>query len=149
MGGLGSQAGECLGSGNVSRTSGIANPVRLVALALMSVFGLGGCATSLDSPAARSLCIEKKGSCSKSECTAARGTWMVAGLYGIHMCSIATTDAGKTCVNSSDCESRCVARGGMKTGERGAGVCHGSLTNNFGCSAPVENEIVGAWLCTD
>lgn len=82
------------------------------------------------------------------ECATEGGIWRRAGRAGIYQCELRMSDAGKSCTDSTQCQSSCVAVDGATRGSKGTGQCYSSNII-FGCRAYVSNGIVGATLCID
>lgn len=92
-----------------------------------------------------------------ASCTAQGGTWGPIGLSPEYVCVLPTTDSGKTCFDSSECQGACVAELNSLEYEilskyhipiRTNGKCTSS-TSGVGCNAYVENGLVTGVLCVD
>ena len=89
----------------------------------------------------------------KAECLAQKGKW---GWQGIPhqeepddfqgMCIRATTDAGKSCSNSAECQGLCIAT--ATSAKSGRGVCAQS-NFNAGCRSTVERGVASPVVCVD
>lgn len=71
-------------------------------------------------------------------CTKAGGHWGPMGLFQNVGCDIKTSDAGKACSDSSQCQATCLGPNGSLAGERVTGVCSAYVAN-FGNVTTVEN----------
>lgn len=64
--------------------------------------------------------------------------------YPCYFCNNATSDAGKECTDSSQCESYCQAPEDTTMDENTTGTCYNSLTAD--CMKEVKNGITqGTW----
>lgn len=69
----------------------------------------------------------------EADCIARGGEWIFAGPQNVvKYCALSTNDAGKSCTNSSQCQSECVEK---DTGN----VCAGAFT---GCFEPTGRGTV-------
>lgn len=95
----------------------------------------------------------------EEECLAKGGTWKARGIFPNEICDLPTTDGGKECSSSNDCEGRCLAAdltedqrralmGGEKFDAKVRGECTYSL-RTFGCVGFVEGGKVDQFLCLD
>jgi hypothetical protein len=93
----------------------------------------------------------------KTSCEAQGGNWGPIGLSPQEVCVLPTTDAGKSCSDSSECQAACVAE--LTEGQRAAlllnhtpvrttGRCTAWKTS-VGCNAYVENGVVNGIMCVD
>jgi hypothetical protein len=71
-------------------------------------------------------------------CTSAGGHWGPMGFFRNVGCDIKTTDAGKSCSDSSQCRASCLGPKGALAGSAVAGSCSAYLAN-FGNVVTVEN----------
>jgi len=80
----------------------------------------------------------------KETCEALEGNWSRRGLGGLLSCSLPTSDAGKVCRNSFECQSYCIAD------ERWAneGKCYHETATVGRCLYYVNKGIVSS-VCTD
>ena len=92
---------------------------------------------------------------SKETCEAAGGVWGRVGLSLNEKCNLPTSDAGKECSSSSDCQGSCIAELSQEEWDRAAkGIVY---TNGkcsawkivVGCRAFVEGGKVEGILCID
>lgn len=87
----------------------------------------------------------------RSECHAAGGEVMKAGMLGWENCIQPMPDAGQACSSQSDCIDRCMIPLGEESaefGEPATGQC--SVNDSpFGCYQTVENGIATPVLCVD
>lgn len=62
----------------------------------------------------------------KQECEAAGGLWGIWSnmANAVESCNQATSDAGRECTDSSQCESYCQAKKGSKIGSEDTGLCY-------------------------
>ena len=89
----------------------------------------------------------------QSTCEGKGGEWLDLGPK--QTCNFPTTDAGKICLNSDDCEGDCIVE---LTSEEEANLINGPIekegqcsekTINLGCFAFVEDGQVSGILCQD
>jgi len=94
----------------------------------------------------------------QEECLAKGGTWKPVGIFPSPICNLPTTDGGKECTSSNDCEGSCLAvltqdeRSTLMKGEKMDKEVEGQCTSwvrNFGCIGFVENSRVDKFLCLD
>jgi len=71
-------------------------------------------------------------------CVSAGGRWGPMGVFRNVGCDIKTTDAGKTCSDSSQCQASCLGPKGSKAGDHVVGSCSAYVAN-FGNVVTVEN----------
>ena len=77
----------------------------------------------------------------EATCVARGGSWSQVGLPGSPpTCDLPTTDAGRACSDSIDCEGECLAQGK-------AGICSANV-REFGCHSVFSYGSVGT-LCRD
>jgi hypothetical protein len=86
---------------------------------------------------------------SPEACAVLSGRWAQLGMADVKQCEVPTHDGGKSCKDSSDCESYCVAPRGSETGERTNGECAGSFRSLGFCRAMVCNGRAAVTVCTD
>ena len=72
--------------------------------------------------------IENLKSQSQSQCENLRGKWFMDG-NGIYLCSLPTSDGGKECIDSDECEAECLAPEGAEVGMEISGFCSGETIN--------------------
>lgn len=114
---------------------------------LVTMLLLWGCEPR--EPAASTLPVPPAG-----QCTAAGGTIREVGLLGHPACEVPTSDAGKICRDSKDCEGRCLVEDWdgdrpPSVGTPAAGQCEASNLT-FGCFAEVRRgRIASLFLCVD
>ena len=87
----------------------------------------------------------------KESCEAKRGRWKLddygrPGLYSKWKCVLPAPDAGKFCLNSSDCSLGCVADA-WKVGTKAEGMC--AAFEFGGCRPEIVNGYVEGVLCYD
>jgi len=88
----------------------------------------------------------------KEACEAQGGRWESGALTTQPYCNFPTTDAGKECADSSECEGACVADISREEIEAAGGIIHthGNCTawkTTIGCHAFVENGTVQGIVC--
>jgi len=71
------------------------------------------------------------------------------GMFGTPSCVKPFADAGKTCLDSSECLGTCVASHEAKVGDHVAGACQADTASLYGCFNAVEKGIVIAGICFD
>lgn len=77
----------------------------------------------------------------ESECSAHGGHWTTLGLQYSGKpkgCDLETTDSGKLCSDSSECQGSCVAPEGVAAGLETSGTCS-AYVSNFGKLKLVEH----------
>jgi hypothetical protein len=92
----------------------------------------------------------------KESCEAANGVWGPIGLAPYDVCNIPTSDGGKLCYDSSECDGYCLADLTPEMEEQLAqgtsvvtpGECS-DWTQQIGCIAFVESGRVDQILCID
>ncbi|WP_143526018.1 hypothetical protein [Rhodanobacter sp. C05] len=77
------------------------------------------------------------------ECKAHGGNWGALGLFSVG-CNVKTTDSGKICSNSNDCQGVCLAPAGSGNGDKAKGTCS-AYTADFGRTSRVEHG-KAVWL---
>ncbi len=86
-------------------------------------------------------------------CAAAGGRWRETSMLNSKMlCDLRTSDGGKPCRSSSECESRCVRPGhapSFAVGTPVAGVCDDYYQSIGRCRDRVENGVVVLTMCAD
>lgn len=91
----------------------------------------------------------------KKSCEALGGKWGTVGLHLEEVCNLPTSDAGKICSGSSECEGSCIAEQSNEDREKAeSGIIYtkGKCTAwkiTVGCHAFVENGKVEGILCAD
>lgn len=89
------------------------------------------------------------GTCDKTPCAIAGGTCDYAGFCFGLACIRRAKDAGKSCTDGSQCESRgCVAPSGAATGSIVVGKC-ATPTLLLGCHVMVNGGKAGLGICGD
>ncbi|WP_101925048.1 hypothetical protein [Luteimonas rhizosphaerae] len=83
----------------------------------------------------------------EAECVRVGGEWTQLGRAPVKQCLRQTTDAGKACTTSEQCEGLCVAPEGTTDGATVGGTCS-VTTNPFGCQQRVHDG-VATTLCVD
>ena len=82
---------------------------------------------------------------SEQDCAAVRGEWRHHGISVSRVCVVPTTDGGKTCKDTSDCQGTCQAASGTKAGQKVLGVC--AEIFRPACSQPVVRGIAQPRIC--
>lgn len=89
---------------------------------------------------------------SAKECLVQGGVWLKAGMSGQEICDMPTKDAGKTCHDSSECQSICVAPNELPEqafGSKAVGSCYKSTLLLGTCLARVTKGRTEPALCID
>jgi hypothetical protein len=77
----------------------------------------------------------------EAECSARGGNWTTLGLPypgKPKVCDLKTTDSGKVCSDSSECQGSCVAPEGIASSLKATGVCSAYISS-FGSLKLVEH----------
>jgi hypothetical protein len=77
----------------------------------------------------------------ESECNARGGHWTTLGLPDADKpktCDLKTSDSGKRCFDSSECEGSCIAPDHIQSGHTASGLCS-EYVSNFGNLRLVED----------
>lgn len=80
----------------------------------------------------------------KEGCEAKSGKWGKIGFDSKKQCNLPTSDGGKECLNSKECEGNCIAESPK---DKNGKCTFWKIT--VGCFYPVEKGIVKDILCTD
>jgi len=80
----------------------------------------------------------------EQKCLDANGIWE-QGQTGEFFCNLPTSDAGKECTDSNECESFCQAPNGIEPGSKTNGRCYGWKFS--WCMQEVSNGIAGHTGC--
>jgi hypothetical protein len=84
----------------------------------------------------------------QAECQAKGGVWRSIGLPGSPpSCDLKTTDAGKVCSDSGDCQGICVAPSNAVLNSKGVGTCSAHVVE-FSCFKYVAQGVVDT-ICVD
>ncbi|MCD9005103.1 hypothetical protein LDO31_02420 [Luteimonas sp. XNQY3] len=83
----------------------------------------------------------------EAECIAVGGQWTRLGRAPVEQCLRQTTDAGKACTDSEQCEGQCLAPEGSVDGARVGGSCSVD-TNPFGCQQRLRGGVAST-ICVD
>jgi len=89
------------------------------------------------------------GPSTRADCEAAGGKWGRLGLRPQELCDLPTPDGGKTCTDSTDCASACVAPDAAPVGSRVEGRCYPRKLLLGTCLKRVRGGVVDAPLCVD
>ncbi|NNC38824.1 MAG: hypothetical protein EX271_04405 [Acidimicrobiales bacterium] len=84
----------------------------------------------------------------RMQCLASGGRVERAGILGAERCTLSYSDGGQICMDSSQCQGKCVAELAGANQTSASGVCQ-RTDNPFGCFAFVENGQTGPALCVD
>jgi hypothetical protein len=85
----------------------------------------------------------------EAECLARSGTWGVHGETEVlaPFCALPTTDGGKSCTDSSQCQGHCLAPEQARRGRRTTGVC--TATDHAGaCFNLIQEGRASGRICT-
>jgi hypothetical protein len=77
----------------------------------------------------------------ETECSAQGGNWTTLGLpypSKPKICDLKTTDSGKLCSDSTECQGSCVAPEGVASSRKATGACS-AYVSNFGSLKLVEH----------
>ena len=83
----------------------------------------------------------------EADCMRVGGEWTQLGRAPVKQCLRQTTDAGKACSDSQQCEGQCIAPEGTTEGAETGGACSVD-TNPFGCQQRVRDG-VAMTICID
>lgn len=114
----------------------------LITVATSISFWLTACNTTSIAP------ISKGSINAEADCIQVGGEWTRVTLRGSLVCVLKTKDAGKSCINSSQCEERCLAVTDPKDSSKVIGQCQ-TTNQSFGCFTEMENGVPGTSLCID
>jgi hypothetical protein len=124
--------------------------MRLI-LSLILTLGLAACAPAESGPtaaASNATVIPKD----EQSCRAAGGNWRPVCLMGTLACVVRFNDAGKTCRDGDECQSRQCRYEGKETpdmnGKEVTGKCH-AVSDPCGCFTLVEDGKIMGTLCAD
>ena len=84
---------------------------------------------------------------SEADCLREGGEWRQLGKVPVKQCLRQTTDAGKACTDTEQCEGLCIAPEGTVDGAQVGGQCS-TDTNRFGCRQRVVGGVART-LCVD
>ena len=85
----------------------------------------------------------------QEECTARGGRWGRFGLREIDQCDMPSSDAGKCCTDSSECQSSCVTKDNVQSGKRAVGKCFERTLTLGTCLNYVEKGKAKGVICED
>jgi uncharacterized protein YceK len=85
---------------------------------------------------------------SAEECTSANGKWFTTR-SGANICDVPTSDAGKACRDSAECEALCAASTDLARGARVIGHCTKSHYAALSCVNEVRSGRALGGLCVD
>ncbi|PWQ96069.1 hypothetical protein [Leucothrix pacifica] len=125
----------------------------LSAVVLLSACG-GSSTTKMDKPKEPVKPAVSLGELARSlktepACIAKGGEWRRMGRIQQLSCVLPTSDAGKACTDSSQCEVSClVSKPGVEAGTATVGQCNSS-TDIFGCNMRVIDGKADGMLCID
>ncbi len=83
----------------------------------------------------------------ETECAAVGGQWTQLGRVPVKQCLRQTSDAGKACTDSEQCEGQCLAPEGSVDGTQVGGSCSVD-TNPFGCQQRLRDGMAST-ICVD
>jgi len=86
--------------------------------------------------------------CEETACAAAHGTCAWGGFSCGDVCALLTTDVGRPCSDSADCQSACVTGEDVPSGRRVTGTCSPTMVG-LGCHNVVEKGIAEGNMCAD
>ncbi len=122
-----------------------------LALLLILTFGLAACTQAESGPtatASNATVIPKD----EQSCRVAGGDWRPVCMMGTLACVVTFKDAGKTCRNGNECQSRQCRYEGKETpnmsGQVATGKCH-ATSDPCGCFTLVEDGKIMGTLCAD
>lgn len=82
-------------------------------------------------------------------CLASGGKVEGIGMFGIPSCVAYYEDAGKACIDNSQCQGKCFVPNTYEIGTPMNGVCQESGHDSFGCISTIENGAVADAFCQD
>jgi len=77
----------------------------------------------------------------EEECLDAGGEWGLFYYGGTLQCNLPTSDAGKECTDSSQCEGNCEAKESAEIGSEDTGMCAENKLP-YRCMMKIENGVV-------
>lgn len=83
----------------------------------------------------------------ESDCLRVGGQWTQLGRAPVPQCLRQTSDSGKACTDSEQCEGQCLAPEGSVDGTQVGGQCSVD-TNPFGCQQRVRGGMAST-ICVD
>lgn len=83
----------------------------------------------------------------ETDCLREGGQWTQLGRAAVKQCLRQTTDAGKACTDSEQCQGQCMAPEGSVDGTQAGGSCSVD-TNPFGCQQRVRAGMAST-ICVD
>jgi hypothetical protein len=86
---------------------------------------------------------------SEHQCQAQGGVVQEVGMFATPACVIPFSDAGKTCLDSSECLGLCKAAPEAIVGESASGTCQRDNQDIFGCYDEVKEGVVVEGMCLD
>lgn len=86
----------------------------------------------------------------KRDCESNGGKWGTFGLIGVERCNLKADDAGKTCLDGSECQSgACIADTDSKIGSEAKGHCYENRIVLGTCLKRVQGGKATPALCVD
>lgn len=76
----------------------------------------------------------------EAQCLQLGGAWKQLGRAPVKQCLLQTTDAGKACSDSKQCQGLCMAPQGSADGTTVGGTCSVD-TNRFGCRQQLRDGV--------
>jgi hypothetical protein len=110
---------------------------------------LSGCASEREFVSKCPLDGEGPTATSEQECLDVGGSWARRGLRGAFTCAVPTTDGGKACRDTKDCQSFCVAPDSAEVGARVEGRCSSTYERFGACAARVCRGRAEPALCVE
>jgi hypothetical protein len=86
---------------------------------------------------------------SKEECEALQGAWLPEATHSPVRCLVPTQDGGKSCKDSSECASICVAPDNAVSDQVVTGTCFPSYNTIGTCLRRVSDGKAGHRICRD
>lgn len=123
--------------------------MRLIALIPIFALLVAGCATETSMASRCRMDGAGPQAGSENECRVVGGSWERRGMMNVLICAVPTSDAGKPCRDTSDCQSFCVAPAGAPAGKRVTGSCSGSYETLGSCISRVCLGRAEIGVCTD
>ena len=118
-------------------------------VSLVATFLLSGCASEREFVSKCSPDGKGPTAASAQECVDIGGAWQRRGLLGSFSCAVATTDGGKACRDTKDCESFCEAPVSTEVGATVKGRCSYTFDSFGRCVARVCNGRAEQAMCVE
>ncbi|MHA7733379.1 hypothetical protein [Nitrosopumilus sp. S6] len=93
--------------------------------------------------------VESGGDLTETECLAIDGKWEIRAYVRNSQphCNLPTSDEGKRCTDSTQCESFCQAEDDVQYGTQSIGICYGYQFAT--CANQVINGTASGMICVD